>query len=171
MPGTQPVAELDARFSNESASATPWAEAVAALETAQVFWISTVRPDGRPHVTPLLSVWLDGALYFCTGPEEQKARNLARNRHCSLTTGCNALDEGLDLVIEGEAANVRDEAKLARIAALYESKYGEEWHFDVRDGAFSHGGGKALVFEVAPTTAFGFGKGTFSQTRWRFAAE
>lgn len=29
-------------------------------------------------------------------------------------------------------------------------------------------GGGALVFEVAPVSAFGFGKGTYSQTRWRF---
>ncbi len=29
---------------------------------------STVRPDGRPHVTPLLAVWADDALHFCTGP-------------------------------------------------------------------------------------------------------
>jgi uncharacterized pyridoxamine 5'-phosphate oxidase family protein len=170
MPGRQPLTELDARFSSEGASATPWSEAVAALETAEIFWISTVRPDGRPHVTPLLSVWLDAALYFCTGPEEQKARNLARNPSCALTTGCNTLGEGLDLVLEGEAVQVSDEARLARIAALYESKYGEEWHFDVREGAFSHGAGTALVFEVAPVTAFGFGKGAFSQTRWRFAA-
>ncbi|MDP9257762.1 MAG: pyridoxamine 5'-phosphate oxidase family protein [Actinomycetota bacterium] len=170
MAGTEPVAQLDARFSAEDASATPWSRAQAALEQAEVFWISTVRPDGRPHVTPLLAVWLDGALHFCTGADEQKARNLARNPRCALTTGCNALGEGLDLVVEGEAASVRDDARLRRLAALYESKYGSDWHFEVRDGAFLHSGGSALVFEVAPVTAFGFGKGAdgFSQTRWRF---
>jgi nitroimidazol reductase NimA-like FMN-containing flavoprotein (pyridoxamine 5'-phosphate oxidase superfamily) len=172
MPVMEPVAELDARFSAADASATPWARAQAALEQAEVFWISTVRPDGRPHVTPLLAVWLEGALHFCTGAGEQKARNLARNPHCSLTTGCNSLAEGLDLVVEGVVAQVADDAKLRRLAALYESKYGSEWHFDVRDGAFQHGDESAQVFEVAPVTAFGFGKGkdTFSQTRWRFGS-
>jgi hypothetical protein len=41
----------------------------------------------------------------------------------------------------------------------------------VRDGAFYLEGGETevLVYELAPTTAFGFGKGeSFSQTRWRF---
>jgi multidrug transporter EmrE-like cation transporter len=57
------------------------------LEGAEVNWISTVRPDGRPHVTPLLSVWLDGALYVCTGPDECKAKNLVRNPHFSLRLG------------------------------------------------------------------------------------
>jgi general stress protein 26 len=170
---TDPVAELDRRFSSEGATARAWSEAERQLEGAEVFWVSTVRPDGRPHVTPLISVWLDGALYFCTGPDERKAKNLARNPHCILTTGCNALDEGLDIVVEGDANQVTDEAKLQRVADEYVSKYGDDWRFGVRDGAFvhdgAHEGSVAIVYEVAPVTAFGFGKGEeFSQTRWRW---
>jgi hypothetical protein len=172
MAGKEPVAELDARFSSEGATPTGWTEARGRLEDAEVYWLSTVRPDGRPHVTPLLSVWLDGALYFCTGPSERKANNLGRNPHCILTTGCNTLDEGLDLVVEGDAAKVSDDAKLRRIADVYESKYGSDWHFAVRDGAFHGEGGEALVYEVAPSTAYGFGKGAeYSHTRWRFERE
>jgi len=169
MAGSEPVTELDARFSSDGATPKGWADARRHLEDARVYWLSTVRPDGRPHVTPLLSVWLDGALHFCTGPSERKAKNLVGNPHCILTTGCNA-EEGLDLVVEGDAVQVRDDARLQRIADAYESKYGSDWHFDVRDGAFHHSGGHALVYEVAPSTAFGFGKGdVYSQTRWRFA--
>jgi nitroimidazol reductase NimA-like FMN-containing flavoprotein (pyridoxamine 5'-phosphate oxidase superfamily) len=170
MAGREPVTELDARYSSDSATPTGWAQACERLESAEVFWLSTVRPEGRPHVTPLLCVWLDDALYFCTGPDERKARNLVQNQHCILTTGCNALNEGLDLVVEGAAAKVSDDAGLQRIADAYESKYGSDWHFSVRDGAFHHEGGTALVYEVAPSTVFGFGKGgeDFSQTRWRF---
>lgn len=111
-----------------------------------------------------------GALYFCTGPDERKARNLASNSHCVIATGRNTLnEEGLDLVIEGEAVRMSDEATLHRLADLYESKYGSDRRFTVRDGAFHHEAGEALVFNVDPTTAFGFGKGsTSSQTRWRF---
>jgi nitroimidazol reductase NimA-like FMN-containing flavoprotein (pyridoxamine 5'-phosphate oxidase superfamily) len=163
-----PETKLDQRFSSPEAAAIEWAEGRERVEGAELFWISTVRPDGRPHVTPLISVWLDEAAYFCTGADERKAKNLARNPHCILTTGCNQLGEGLDVVIEGEAERVSDDAKLERIAAAYESKYGSEWHFDVRDGAFQHEGGAALVFEVAPVTAFGFAKGEYGQTRWRF---
>lgn len=139
------------------------------LEGARLYWISTVRPDGRPHVTPLIAVWLDGALHFCTGEEERKARNLAENPHCVLTTGSNTMDDGVDVVLEGEAVNVTDEARLRVLADAWVAKYGEEWRFGVRDGAFHHEHGRALVFEVAPRAVFGFGKGeTFSQTRWRF---
>ncbi|WP_372444705.1 pyridoxamine 5'-phosphate oxidase family protein [Streptomyces coffeae] len=109
-----------------------------------------------------------GALYFCTGPGEQKAKNLAHNPHCTLTTGANTLREGLDLVVEGEAAAVRDDAVLRRVAEAYVTKYGEEWTFEVRDGSFHHEGGQALVYEVAPATAFGFRKGVYGQTRWGF---
>jgi nitroimidazol reductase NimA-like FMN-containing flavoprotein (pyridoxamine 5'-phosphate oxidase superfamily) len=166
-----PATKLDTRFSDPEASATDWTEGRERVEAAELFWLSTVRPDGRPHVTPLIAVWLDDAAYFCTGAEERKGKNLARNPHCILTTGCNQLHEGLDVVIEGEAERISDDTKLERVAAAYEAKYGSEWHFDVRDGAFHHGSGEALVFEVAPATAFGFRKGEYSQTRWRFGQE
>ena len=131
--------------------------------------ISWVRPDGRPHVTPLPAVWADGALHFCTGPEERKAHNLAANPHVTLTTGNNTWDKGYDLVVEGEAVRVTHEGRLRELAAAWEAKYGSFWHFEVREGAFHHGGGQAFVFSVAPRTVFGFGKGEpFSQTRWRF---
>ena len=136
---------------------------------AEIFWLTTVRPDGRPHVTPLLAVWLDRALYFSTGAEERKAKNLAANPRCILTTGCNAYRDGLDIVVEGEAVRVTDEALLRRLAERWVAKY--DWRFDVRDGAFvdAEHGNVALVFEIAPVTAFGFGRGeAYSQTRWRF---
>jgi nitroimidazol reductase NimA-like FMN-containing flavoprotein (pyridoxamine 5'-phosphate oxidase superfamily) len=166
---TEPVTELDARFSSDGVEATTWADGRRKIERAEVFWLSTVRPDGRPHVTPLISVWLEGAAYFCTGAAERKAKNLAQNPHCILTTGSSDLHEGLDVVIEGDAERVTDSAKLQRIADTYEAKYGDEWLFEVRDGAFHGQGGEALVYEVAPRTVLGFRKGRYSQTRWRFA--
>ncbi|MBT2528582.1 pyridoxamine 5'-phosphate oxidase family protein [Streptomyces sp. ISL-99] len=165
----EPRTDLDGRYSDENARATPWSEAVTRLEQAELFWLTTVRPDGRPHVTPLLAVWQDEALHFCTGPAERKAKNLATNPHVALTTGANTLREGFDLVVEGKAVWEKDESRLRRLAAAYEAKYGPDWHFDVRDGAFSHEGDRAVVFRVAPVAAFGFGKGVYSQTRWLFS--
>src|SRR5437870_10343883 len=136
-----PVAELEPQFSSDDATLTPWEEARGLLEKAEVYWLATVHPEGRPHVTPVLSVWLDGALYFCTGESERKAKNLARNSHCVVTTGCNVLDEGLDLVVEGEASLLSDEAGLHRVADRFASKYvarerAKAWRFSVREGAF-----------------------------------
>ena len=165
----EPKSQLQAQFSSEGAKPTRWAEALERLEKAEIYWLSTVRPNGRPHVTPLLSVWMDDSLYFCTGPEERKAKNLAGNPHVILTTGCDALNEGLDLVVEGDAVHITGQPTLQRLADLYGNKYGEEWRWQVKDGAFTQdGAAMALVFQVKPTTVFGFGKGEFSQTRWRF---
>lgn len=164
----EPVTELDRRFSGPGAEATPWDNARRAIEDAELFWISTVRADGRPHVTPLPAVWQDSAIYFCTGAAEQKAVNIARNANCALTTGNNAWKSGLDIVIEGAARRVTDEAHLHRLASAWESKYHGDWHFEVANGAFQGDAGEALVFEVAPTKILAFAKGEFAQTRYRF---
>lgn len=160
---------LDARYSADDATATPWARTREVLAEAEVSWLTTIRPDGRPHVTTLLAVWVGDAAYFCTGADERKGRNLAENPNVALTTGGNRLHEGLDVVLEGDAVRVRDEAKLHRIAEAYEAKYGDEWRFTVRDGAFVNSfGGEALVYEIAPVTIFAFAKRPYSQTRYRF---
>ncbi|MER5312792.1 pyridoxamine 5'-phosphate oxidase family protein [Streptomyces sp. NPDC002773] len=164
-----PRTSLDPRFSDPKAAPASWPDAAARLAAAEVFWLTTVRPDGRPHVTPLIAVWAEGALHFCTGPDERKARNLAGNPAVVLTTGTPTLGEGFDLVVEGEAVRVADEGRLAGLAEAYVEKYGPDWRFEVRDGAFVGDGGTALVFAVAPRTVFGFAKGDpFGQTRWRF---
>lgn len=172
MSGFEPFAELDPDYSEAGATACPWSVARKLLTGAEVYWLSTVRPDGRPHVTPLIGVWADGALHFATGAEERKARNLAAGPEVVLMTGTgdNSMSKGLDVVIEGRAERVTDEAPLNRLAAAWEAKYGPQWHFDVRDGTFVNGGRAALVFRVRPRKAFGFGRGAhFSQTRWRFS--
>ena len=87
---TTPVTTLDQRFSGPDADPTGWEQTRRALEDAELFWVTTVRADGRPHMTPLVAVWADDALHFCTGAGEQKAVNLRGNRHVILSTGSNA---------------------------------------------------------------------------------
>jgi general stress protein 26 len=166
----EPTTTLDARYSDDDAEPIDWAEGRRALAEAELSWISTVRPDGRPHVTPLLTVWESGALHFTTGPEERKCRNVVGNPQVVLTTGTNTLHGGLDLVVEGVAVRVADDETLRGLAKAWVAKYGETWRFDVADGAFRHSGGagEAWVFRVEAHTAFGFGKAPYSQTRWQF---
>jgi nitroimidazol reductase NimA-like FMN-containing flavoprotein (pyridoxamine 5'-phosphate oxidase superfamily) len=168
---TIPVTTLDTRFSERSASATEWDETREVIESAELFWVSTVRADGRPHVTPLPAVWLDGALHFCTGFAEQKAVNLRHDPHVILTTGCNNWDEGLDVVVEGDAVRVTQQDQLTRLAEAWSRKWDGRWRYDVREGSFFHPNDDevVLVFAVAPTKILAFGKGTFSHTRHRFA--
>jgi nitroimidazol reductase NimA-like FMN-containing flavoprotein (pyridoxamine 5'-phosphate oxidase superfamily) len=167
MADKEPVAEQ--LLGTDDAAPTPWAAARGRLEEASTYWLATVRPDGRPHVMPVLAVWLDGALHFSTGETSRKGKNLARDPRCVITVGSHALD----LVVEGEAAKVSDEANLHRVAAVYASKY--DWHVTVRDGAFYADGAPTAgpppyeVYEVIPTRVFGFGTDErFGPTRWRF---
>jgi general stress protein 26 len=163
-----PATTLDTRFSDSDATPTSWDDAERVLETAELFWITTVRADGRPHVSPLVAVWLDNAIHFCTGGTEQKALNLRSNPHVILTTGCNSWDAGLDVVVEGDAVQVTDDAMLQRLADAWRTKWDGRWQFEAREGAFHHEAGEALVFAVVPTKVLAFGKGTFSHTRHRF---
>jgi nitroimidazol reductase NimA-like FMN-containing flavoprotein (pyridoxamine 5'-phosphate oxidase superfamily) len=166
---TEPETKLDTRFSDPGSSATGWPDTREGLENAELFWIATVRADGRPHVCPLVAVWLDDALYFTTGATEQKALNLRANENVVLTTGCNDWDRGLDVVVEGPARAVSDRVLLARLATAWSAKWDGRWHFEVRDGHFHDpGGGDSFVYAVHPTKILAFGKGTFTHTTHRF---
>jgi nitroimidazol reductase NimA-like FMN-containing flavoprotein (pyridoxamine 5'-phosphate oxidase superfamily) len=158
---TSPVSTLDRRYSDPDAVATEWEETCQVLESAQVFWISTVRADGRPHVTPCAAVWLDGVLYFDTGVTQQKAANLRTNPHVILTTGCNYWDRGLDVVVEGDAVRVTDNDMLTGLAGLWASRWDGRFQFQVRNGSFhlEDEGLEVLVFSVTPTKVLAFTRG------------
>jgi hypothetical protein len=118
---------------------------------------------------PLGVIWADGAFYFTAGPSTRKAKNLAYNPHCAISVATH----DFDLVIEGEATIVREQAKLQRIADLLAA---EGWKPTVRDGAFyaeysapSAGPPPWEVYEVIPKTIFGLGTSEpYGATRWDF---
>jgi nitroimidazol reductase NimA-like FMN-containing flavoprotein (pyridoxamine 5'-phosphate oxidase superfamily) len=167
-----PVTTLDQRYSDHDAVAAEWDETRRVLEAAELFWISTVRADGRPHVTPLVAVWVDGALHFHTGAEEQKFANLRASPHVVLTTGCNGWDRGLDVVVEGEAVQVTDEDTLKRLAAAWAAKWDGRWQLAAHDGGFGNRNANnhpSLVFTVTPTKIYAHAKGDpFGATTHRF---
>lgn len=170
MSNVTPAVELVAEFSEPEAAPTPWEDVVDVLVRAEMFWISTVRRDGRPHVTPLPAMWSGGELHFCTGPGEQKTKNLAGNNNCVLTTGTQEFAWGLDVVVEGRTSRVLDLDRLAHLAAMWRSKL--DWPFEVIDGGFRDPGvaGRfAHVYAVEPVKILAFGKGSpYSQTRYTF---
>jgi pyridoxine/pyridoxamine 5'-phosphate oxidase len=167
---SDPIPQIDSRFSDPAAEPTPWPDAAQALEDAELYWLTTVRADGRPHVTPLIGVAEHGVVHFCTGLREQKARNLGHRRQVALTTGNNTWAQGLDVVVEGTAVRVTDHDDLERLAGAYEAKYGSVWHFDVGDGVFAAGEHAAAVFRIEPAKVLAFAKDPHGQTRYRFGA-
>lgn len=166
-----PVTTLDEQYSDPDATATEWEETQRVLAAAELFWICTVRADGRPHVTPVVAAWAEGAIWFSTGAVEQKFANLLANPHVVLTTGCNRWDQGLDVVVEGEAVRVTDDAVLSRVAGTFAAKWDGRWQFTARDGCFRgpDGSGEAMVFSVTPVKVFAHAKGDpFGATAHRF---
>jgi hypothetical protein len=163
-----PIAKIDNRFSDPAAGPTPWSDATRVLERAELYWLTTVRADGRPHVTPLIGVADKAAVHFCTGLREQKARNLEHSSRVALTTGNNMWAQGLDVVVEGTAVRVADREALQRLADAFEAKYGSVWHFDVGDGVFGAGEHAAAVFRIEPAKVLAFAKEPHAQTTYRF---
>lgn len=163
-----PSADIDRRFSDPEAGPTPWADAARVLEDAELYWLATVRADGRPHATPLIGLAEGPVVHFCTGLREQKARNLEHNDRVVLVTGNNAWARGLDVVVEGTAVRIAGRDELQRLADAYEAKYGSVWHFDVGDGVFGAGENAAAVFRIAPAKVLAFAKDPHAQTTYRF---
>src|SRR4051812_48714840 len=97
----------------------PWKRArdlldAGALGEAASF-LGTVRPDGRPHSARIGAAWYDGAVYFQTGQQTRKARNLEANSACTLSASL----KGIDLVFEGVAERVTDGPTLEAVAAVW----------------------------------------------------
>jgi nitroimidazol reductase NimA-like FMN-containing flavoprotein (pyridoxamine 5'-phosphate oxidase superfamily) len=168
---SESIMTLDPRYSASNPIATDWETTRRALETAQVFWLSTMRADGRPHVTPVVAVWLDGAMRILTGEARQKALNLRISPHVALTTGCNDWEQGPDVVVEGDAVRVTDQEQLERLATAWATKWDGRYQFVARDGGFFLPDGQdiLLVYAITPARVFAFTRGPAgSHTRHQF---
>ncbi len=137
----------------------PWSWANERLSASHDYWLATVRPDGRPHVSPVWGVWLDGAVWFSSSGESRKARNLAANPHAVITT-----DDALEpVVVEGQATRVTALEPITAFTAEVNRKYGGSYGVDF----FTEN----ACFRLAPTRVFGLTEADFvgSPTRWVFA--
>jgi hypothetical protein len=118
----QPTAELLVLPREYGVSKRPlaWNEIRARLEEAQNYWLTTIRPDGRPHVVPLDGIWLDSSWYFGGSPSTVHMRNAARG--CA---GVLHIGEGLQaIIVEGRVSAVSIEGEVAeRLAAESNVKY------------------------------------------------
>jgi pyridoxamine 5'-phosphate oxidase-like protein len=162
----------DAMVPSAPDAVIPWPEARDRLAEGQSFWLATTRPDGRPHVRPVLAVLVDDVLYSTTNPTARKAKNLAANPRFAITVST----DDIDFIIEGTAAPVTEDATLSRVADAYHAKY--SWPVIVRDGAFHAPFGAPTAgpppyhpHALAPDVIYGLGTNeTFAlrSTRWHF---
>lgn len=139
-------------------------------DAGKAIWLSTSRPDGRPHTAGVGAVWFDDRFYFTSGPGTRKSLNLAQNPNCVMSLSL----PDLDLVVEGVAVRITDDATLQRLAKVYAEG---GWPVSVKGDAFtaefsapSAGPPPWYLYEVKPKVAFGVATAEpHGATRWRFA--
>ena len=144
--------------SGDSEGVLPWSWAVERLTKAHNYWIATGGRGAAPQLTAVWGVWLDGAFYFSCAATSRKARNLAEDPRCAIST--ERADEAV--IVEGIAELVADQALLEQLNAAYDPKY--NWEIEIDKGG---------IFVVRPTVAFAFIEDSnqfeSTATRWTFA--
>jgi nitroimidazol reductase NimA-like FMN-containing flavoprotein (pyridoxamine 5'-phosphate oxidase superfamily) len=159
-------------IASDATTVLPWELVREVLADARLYWIASVHPTGRPHVRPVLAVWVDGALCSTSTRASRKGRNLAADSRCTVT----ARTDNMDVVLEGNATQVTGEAALQQVAEAYRTKY--DWPVTVTGGAFEAPYGAPTAgpppyfpYEITPATVFGFGTADEyggRTTRYRF---
>ena len=156
----------DPRFGDPDAVPPPWPEVEERLRSAELYWLTSVRADGRPHVTPLVGVWHDDGFVFSTGPGEQKQVNVAHDPRVAVTTGVDRWAEGTDVVVEGWAHRITGRERLTGPADAYRHKYGDDWAWQADEDGFVSEDSRPWVYRVEPSKVLGFGKSPHSQTAY-----
>jgi nitroimidazol reductase NimA-like FMN-containing flavoprotein (pyridoxamine 5'-phosphate oxidase superfamily) len=136
----------------------------------QTWFLGTVDPDGRPHATGVGAFYLDGDMYFTSGPGTRKSRNLAANPACTISVAL----AGIDVVLEGEAERVTDSATLEQVAAA--AREGG-WPAQVEGDALtapysapSAGPAPWHLYRLKVHTVYGVATAEpYGATRWRFS--
>lgn len=142
----------------EGSGLLPWSWAEERLDRSHDFWLATVTPEGAPHLMPVWAVWQAGSLWFSSSNGSRKARNLAREPRCSLSTS-NPLEP---VVVHGRARRVTDPGELRAMLDAENAKYGTSYGMDMADPASNS------VFSLRPEWVFALDSGDFSGSPTRF---
>ena len=147
-------------FPEDTKGLLPWSWAEQRLKKSHNYWITTVKPDGSPHVMVVWGLWQDGLFLFSTGSKSRKAQNLAHNAHCVIST-----EHAHEAVIVEGFAKVANVAARRKFLPPYERKY----KFDMSAMKADILSMKEPVFAVRPRVVFGFWEEHFQSrsTRWK----
>jgi hypothetical protein len=148
-------------LSEGSKGLLPWSWAEQRLKKSHNYWITTVKPDGSPHVMVVWGLWQDGRFLFSTGGKSRKARNLALNPNCVVST-----EHAHEAIIVEGIAEVADVAARRKLIPAYQRKY--DWDLSaMKDDMLSM---KEPVYSVRPKVVFALWEKYFQtkSTRWTF---
>ena len=146
---------------DEGTGLLPWSWAQERLASSRNYWVVTLWPDGRPHAMAVWGVWdEDSVFWFTTGVRSRKARNIANDPRCVVTTA----EEERPVVLEGRAEIRTRRTEIERVLGLVNAKYGTEYGLEMMDPE------RNATIRVSPQWAFGLDASDFtgSPTRWVF---
>ena len=150
----RPVTEESYGIPEDETDLLPWEFVATRMAEERTYWVTTVRPDGRPHARPTWGVWVDGTFYCGGGERTRWVRNLASNS--AITVHSESGEEVV--IVEGIAEKLTEGTAeavlLERIDAAYEEKY------DTPHGT--------PVFAVRPAIVLAWRDYPTDATRWRF---
>lgn len=146
---------------DEGSGLLPWSWALKRLRDSHDYWVSTVWPDGRPHLMPVWAVWWDEAVWFSSALRSRKIRNIEAGSAVSIATD----DARNPVIAEGTARVVTDTVSLRGFLDEVNAKYGTDYGIELVDPATS------ATVRVRPKWAFGLDERDFagSPTRWKFS--
>ena len=146
----------DEMIASSGGKTLPWSWAIGRIDKCRNLWLTTVRPDGRPHMMPVWGVWFSDAFAFSTGPNSRKAKNFRQNPNVAVAT-----DDGAEAVIVEGTVDVMAAVSHAEFIDAYKRKY--DW--ELTDSM-------APFYVVTPRVVFGMreygDKETGGVTRWTF---
>jgi nitroimidazol reductase NimA-like FMN-containing flavoprotein (pyridoxamine 5'-phosphate oxidase superfamily) len=146
---------------NDGEYVPTWADAEKVLESAEMYWITSLD-NGEPHSVPVIGVWWEGAWYSCNPRSERKYKNLKQNPICQALTGCSTLSEGLDVVVHGRAEEMTELDDRLRFGRQMAEKYPEPWRFEGTEEDM-------WVYRLIPTHVRAFHRSNpISSARWDF---
>ncbi len=149
----------------------PWTWAEQRLKKSHNYWITTLKPGtsqdkaspdkASPHTMVVWGLWQDGRFLFSTGSKSRKARNLAQNANCVVST-----EHAHEAVIVEGAAEIADILARRKFLPKYERKY----NFDMSKMKPDILSMKEPIFAVRPRVVFGLWEKEFIEksTRWTF---
>jgi hypothetical protein len=160
-------------LAGDASGTTSWEVALERLENPEVprtCWLATTRPDGRPHLMPVIAFWIDGAIHIVAGEGTRKARNLAADGRCVIATSSTTLPS-LDIVVEGRADPLTEEDAVRHIAEVLSAG---GWPLEAKGdkvygpNAPTAGPPPYKIFRIIPAKVFGlpgmYGMDQFDQT-------
>lgn len=110
------------------------------LATDRNLWLTTLRADGSPHVTPIWFVWDGRAFWMCTSSGNVKVRNLRRDPRVAL-----ALEDGDRPVVAQGIALLHARPYPEPVVAAFRSRF--DWDITATDDP---DGDYEVLVEVVP---------------------